>query len=74
LFEYFDCESYVYGVLDAYLAVSEIIPKQQRACFPRAIEPWRVLEDVRELLENGNGENIAGQAIIKALVIKYPCK
>jgi hypothetical protein len=41
---YFDCESYVYGVLDAYMKVSGDIPKESRACFPPKVEPWRVLQ------------------------------
>lgn len=31
---YFDCQSYLYGMLDAYLSVSKFIPKNQRVCLP----------------------------------------
>ena len=37
---HFDCESYVYGVLDAHVAVRDALPKAQRACFPASLPPW----------------------------------
>lgn len=70
---YFDCESYVYGVLDAYLAVRESIPKERRACFPADIPPWRVLEEAHSLVLNGAHSSVAGPALIEALGKKYPC-
>jgi hypothetical protein len=70
---YFDCESYVYGVLDTYLAVRESIPKERRACFPADIPPWRALEDAHSLILSGAHASIAGPALIEALRKKYPC-
>ncbi len=74
---FFDCESYVYGVLDSYLAVKPFLPLKYRACFPQKIAPWQVLEEVRPLVlkyDPVTDSAIAGVAIIQALRVKYPCK
>ena len=70
---YFDCESYVYGVLDAYLVVRESVPKERRACFPADIPPWLALDDARELVLSGHMARAAGPALIEALRKKCPC-
>ena len=70
---YFDCESYVYGVLDAYLAVRESVPKNRRACFPADIPPWRALEDAHSLILSSEHSSTAAPALIEALRKKYPC-
>lgn len=70
---YFDCESYVYGVLDSYLALKDSIPQASRACFPRDIPPWRVLEDARPYVFEARHTEIAAVAIMDALRQKYPC-
>ncbi len=70
----FDCESYVYGVLDAYLAVRSHLPIRQRACFPEDLPPWRALEVAEPLLQSPASEKEAGPEIIKALAKAYPCK
>jgi hypothetical protein len=74
---FFDCESYVYGLLDAYVAVRQRIPADQRACFSSNIPPWQILEEVRPLVMNNepNTDKInAGLLIIRALKVLYPCK
>jgi hypothetical protein len=69
---FFDCESYVYGVLDTYVKLKQSIPKAQRACFPELIPPWKVLEEARSELDS-KGEDIAAPALIEAMRKKYPC-
>lgn len=69
----FDCRSYVYGVLDSYLALRTSLPAAQRACFPPAITPEEVLEIGRGPLV-GRGSEIAGPALIDELRKAYPCK
>ena len=70
---YFDCEAYVYGVLDAYRALRPSIPKRQRACLPPALPPWQALEDLRYLQDKAGTQN-AAQALLAELPKKYPCK
>ena len=72
---FFDCESYVYGVLDSYLAVRSSLPQNERACFPASIAPWKVLEDARALgIVDSEGSQIAAPELIEAMRKKYPCK
>ena len=70
---FFDCESYVNGVLDAYLITRPFIPKEKRSCFPTNLPPWKVLEDVKQIIGEGQGSRPAGRTIIEALSKKYPC-
>lgn len=70
---FFDCESYVYGVLDAYLSTRPYIPEDQRACIPSDLPPWKVLEDARPLIDEGQESRTAAPALMEALRKKYPC-
>jgi hypothetical protein len=71
---YFDCESYVYGVLDGYNKVRDEIPKSRRSCFPAHIEPWQVLEMANPIpAGNYNRLQSAGSFLIDFLVKRYPC-
>ncbi len=74
LIPYFDCESYVYGVLDSHVAVRDGLPLKQRSCFPKDIQAWRVLNEVEAEVLGKNGARNAGDAIIRALVQRYPCR
>jgi hypothetical protein len=71
---YFDCESYVYGVLDAYLEIRNEIPLNERACFPENLPPWLALKIAEPLDEGSAGRREAGPQIIAALRNKYPCQ
>ena len=70
---YFDCESYVYGVLDGYAKVRDQIPKSSRSCFPEKIEPWRVLEMANPKTSSYNRSQTAASFLIDFLVKRYPC-
>jgi hypothetical protein len=70
---YFDCESYVYGVLDAYLKLNGSIPKPARACFPERIEPWRVLEMANPKPGTYRKDQSAAGYLIDFLRKRYPC-
>ena len=70
---YFDCASYVHGVLDSYRSVRAYIPKSQRACIPDDMAPWKILEDFEYLLDENGAEN-AAKALFDAFPEKYPCK
>lgn len=79
---FFDCDSYIYGVLDSYLLIRDYIPKKERVCLPVDISPWKVLEDTKNIFytDKGrfkvpyNGTNSASEEIIKELHKKYPCE
>jgi hypothetical protein len=70
---YFDCESYVYGVLDAYVKVRDEIPREKRACFPEAIEPWRVLQMADPKPGSYRRSENAAEFLIAFLRRRYPC-
>jgi Rap1a immunity proteins len=70
---YFDCESYVYGVLDTYNKVRDAIPKASRACFPPHIEPWRVLELANPKPGSYRKDQSAASFLIDFLKKRYPC-
>jgi len=70
---YFDCESYVYGVLDTYLKVSASIPNASRACFPERIEPWRVLQMADPKPGTYRADQSAAAYLIDFLRKRYPC-
>jgi YD repeat-containing protein len=74
LIPHFDCESYVYGVLDSHVAIRDGLPLRRRSCFPKDIQAWRVLNEIEADVLGKNGAGNAGDAIIRALVQRYPCQ
>ncbi len=72
---YFDCDSYIYGVLDAYLEVRDRLPFEKRACFPASITPGQVLKDIWHLASQNDDRlsRTAAPTIIEELRKKYPC-
>lgn len=71
---YFDCESYIYGVLDAHLAVRDSLKAKDRACFPADIAPWQVYEKILAAIPQTQWGKPAAPLIIDALRVKYPCQ
>jgi len=71
---FFDCHSYIYGVLDTYLIASASIPKKSRACFPQGLAPWQVMRELLPLLSSNTNRGPAAPIIIATLRKKYPCK
>ena len=71
---YFDCESYIYGVLDSYLAARDSVKQNERACFPENIAPWEVYNELLSAPAPKNGSKPAAPCIIDILQKKYPCK
>ena len=69
---YFDCDSYIYGVLDTYLRDRQFIPRDRQACFPETLTPSQVLNDAWHL-ENKFGSKNAAAVLIDVLSKKYPC-
>jgi hypothetical protein len=73
LIRYFDCDSYIYGVLDTYTEESQFIPIEKRACFPKTLTPAQVMDDAWHI-DGKLGPKIAAPALIEMLTKKYPCK
>jgi len=69
---YFDCESYVYGILDAYIKVRDGIPRQQ-SMLSAEVEPWRVLEIANPKREATGKTQSAASFLIDFLKNRYPC-
>jgi len=69
---YFDCDSYIYGVLDTYLQARHFIPVAQRSCFPEKLTPAQVL-DIAWHWDIKLGKNKAELMLIEMLRKKYPC-
>lgn len=66
---HFDCESYIYGVVDA-LSVTRSLP-----CLPKQLAPWQVYEAVLSLSPSSAAlQQHAATLIFSALRKKYPCK
>jgi hypothetical protein len=71
---FFDCHSYIYGVMDAYVLARTSIPKSDRACFPANLAPWKVMLELWPLLKTTKfGPEPAAPIIIATLRKKYPC-
>ena len=71
---YFDCESYIYGVLDSYLVNYDSIKQSERACYPKSIAPWEVYNELLSSPAPEDGAAPAAPYIIDVLRKKYPCK
>lgn len=69
----FDCESYIYGILDTVAATKNSL-KKPLACFPKNIAPWQVYEMITTQPIQQNRNNPAATFILKTLGEKYPCK
>lgn len=77
LIPYFDCESYTYGVVDTYKLMNKYLPKNQKACFPEKIAPWKILQDNQEFVFNyatQHPRSSAAEALLQAFAVTYPCK
>ena len=69
---HFDCESYLYGILDAHVAMRGAL-KTPSACFPADIAPWQVYEQLVELPRTEDWGKPAAPLIVEALKKRYPC-
>jgi hypothetical protein len=71
---HFDCESYLYGVLDAHRAIRDALPKEQRACFPADLAPWQVYQLLLESEIGAARDSSAAALVITKLRARYPCE
>lgn len=71
---HFDCESYLYGVLDAQLAARGSAQGAARTCFPERIAPWEVYKELDTPITAAQRKQPAADFIVSVLRKKYPCK
>lgn len=71
---HFDCETYIYGVLDTYKAVNAGLPAADRICLPATLAPWRVYEALPTPESESGREENAATYIIDSLRKAYPCQ
>ncbi|MES2625412.1 MAG: Rap1a/Tai family immunity protein [Pseudomonadota bacterium] len=71
---HFDCETYLYGILDTYQAVNAALPVTERACLPAKLAPWQLYEALSAIDSSTSGAENAAAFIVKALRNVYPCQ
>jgi hypothetical protein len=71
---HFDCETYIYGVLDANQAVNAILPATERVCLPATLAPWQVYEALPAPDNATSGKENAAIFVINSLRKAYPCQ
>ncbi|MES2605743.1 MAG: hypothetical protein V4603_12460 [Pseudomonadota bacterium] len=74
LVPHFDCETYLYGILDTYQAVNSALPAAQRVCLPAKLAPWQVYEALSGIDTATSGGENAAAFIVKALRELYSCQ
>lgn len=71
---HFDCETYLYGVLDAHLAVRDSLPAAEQSCFPAQLAPWQVYEQLLSVDTQTMRQKPAASGILEILKQRYPCQ
>ncbi len=73
---YFDCQSYVLGVIDAYRKVKNTIPKQEQICIPDNITTREILESIWKKYPNWNvpEQRDASEVVLEVLRDKFLCR
>jgi hypothetical protein len=70
---HFDCESYLYGVVDSYAATRASLNKPSQICLPPKLAAWEIYQHLLAA-PRATGQQPAAALIIKTLALKYPCK
>lgn len=70
---YFDCESYIYGVLDSILSRRLSPSQSSQACIPKSIAPWEVYAELVNTPRSQWNQS-AVDLIATTLSKKYPCR
>ncbi len=71
---HFDCETYLYGIVDTHQALNPSLPVAQQLCLPEKLAPWQLYETLLSFDVEGSREDNAASFIVKALIKTYPCK
>lgn len=72
---YFDCQSYVLGVVDSYRLLKDSIAKEKQICLPESITTRDILELIYRTYQGEPFPQNRGAAdvILEVLKKKYPC-
>lgn len=73
LVNYFDCESYLYGLLDAQAQLNSQVPPADRICLPPAMAPWQVYDRLARLEGGEDWSGPAAPIILRVLRQQFPC-
>lgn len=73
LIPYFDCESYLYGIMDTQRVLNASLPPEQQACIPEKLAPWQLYEQIGSVLPDNEWGNLAAPHITNLLRQKYLC-
>ncbi len=73
---YFDCQSFVLGVVSTYRQVNFQLPKESQLCIPESLTTKNLLELILKKYPNWGikEERLASEVIIETLKINYFCK
>jgi hypothetical protein len=72
---YFDCQSYVLGVVDSYRTIEASIAKEKRICIPENVTTRDILELIWNAYPQWDVPESRGAAdvILEVLKKRYPC-
>jgi Rap1a immunity proteins len=72
---YFDCQSYVLGVVDSYRLLRDSVAKEKRTCIPENVTTRDILELIWNAYPNWDIPESRGAAdvILEVLKKRYPC-
>jgi len=70
---YFDCESYLYAVMDTQRALNPSLPAEMQACFPDDLPPWRLWASIGPDISVSGWTKPAAISIARVLRQEYPC-
>lgn len=73
LISHFDCESYLYGIMDTQRVLNASLPTEQQACIPEKLAPWQLYEQIGSVIPDNEWGNLAAPHITHLLRQKYPC-
>lgn len=71
---HFDCETYLYGVLDSQRAMQSGRPAAQRSCVPASLAPWQVWQDIERWIPREEWSKPAAPLLVEALGRRFPCR
>jgi len=73
LIHHFDCESYLYAVMDTQRELNPSLKPEQRACMPETLAPWQLYERIGPDVPESAWNKPAAPAILRVLRQAYPC-
>jgi hypothetical protein len=74
LVNYFDCESYLYGLLEAQVELNPALSDGSRACVPASVAPWQIYEQLSGIEQPTGWSGPAAPIILRELRHRYPCR